>query len=118
MFVPAPGRRPLLFVRERPAGAYLRMATDPAAFAACIAAIFDNAALGSLLGKMRVAELWRRARAETVWVRGRAMLRLDRTTEGRALLRQSLGAKPGLRRAVLTAAAHLPVLPPMLRMAE
>jgi glycosyltransferase involved in cell wall biosynthesis len=115
VFVPVRGRRPLLFVRERPAGAYLRMATDPAAFAACTVAIFDNPGLVSLLGGARVAGLWRHARAETIWVTGRAMLRFGRITEGRSLLRQSFGAKPGLRRAVLTATAHLPVLHPISR---
>jgi hypothetical protein len=114
-FAAAPGRSPALYVRQRPSGAYLRMATDPAAFAPCMAAVFDNPALAARFGADRLAGLRRRTEAENGWVIGRELLRHGRADEGRRWLRRAVAAKPGLKRAALLALAHAaPRLPPRL----
>ena len=105
-FAQARGREPVLFVRRRPHGAYLRMATDPASFVPCMEAIFANPALTARFGLRRLATIRRRAEAENQWVIGRALLAHARP-EGHAYLRRSLAAKPGAKRFALTAAAHL-----------
>ncbi|MGH7156121.1 MAG: glycosyltransferase family 2 protein, partial [Acetobacteraceae bacterium] len=86
-FTAAPGS-PVLFVRERGRGAYLRQATDPAAFLACTEAIFTNPTLAARLGPVRLAERRIRAEAEHQWVVGRALLRAARDREGRGYLRR------------------------------
>lgn len=59
----APGR-PVLFVRERTAGAYLRQVIDPLAFTPCVRAIFENPMLAARLGERGccgcICGLWRR----------------------------------------------------------
>ncbi len=102
-FVAAPGRAPLLFVRRRAEGAYLRAAADPAAFAPAMAAAFAAPALAERFGPRRLARLRRRMAAETEWVAGRALLWHGRRAEALGRLRRSWIARPGLRRAALLA---------------
>jgi glycosyltransferase involved in cell wall biosynthesis len=102
-------RAPVLFVRRRGSGAYLRQATDPAAFAPCMEAIFGNPALAARFGA-KLAALRARAEAENHWITGRALMTLGRSAEARAWLRRSLRAKPSAARACLLLAAHAPTL--------
>jgi hypothetical protein len=109
-FVATPA--PLLFVRSRTEGAYRRLATDPAAFSPCMAAIFGNPGLGVRLGATRLAALRRLAGAENAWIIGRELVRQGRAGEGRRWLTHSVSAAPSLRRVGLLAVAHaLPLLP-------
>ncbi len=111
-----PGRAPVLHVRVRPGGANYRLATDPAAFAACLDAIFANPALDARLGPVRLAELRRHAVAESDWIIGRELVRRGMRHAGRDWLRRSVRAQPSLRRLLLLAAAQaLPLLPTSLR---
>jgi glycosyltransferase involved in cell wall biosynthesis len=111
-FATAPGRAPVLFVRQRASGAYLRMATDQNSFRPCMDAIFANPALVARFGAARLAAIRRRAEAENRWIIGRELVRHGRRREGRAWLRRSVREKPSLKRALLLAAAHaLPLLP-------
>jgi glycosyltransferase involved in cell wall biosynthesis len=98
---------PVLFVRQHPGGAYQRLATDPAAFAPCMAAIFANPALLARFGPPRLAAIRRRTEAENHWIIGRELIRHGRAGEGRAWLRRSLCAAPSLKRAAMFAAAHV-----------
>jgi glycosyltransferase involved in cell wall biosynthesis len=114
-FAVAPGPAPLLHVRQRDGSAYLRMASDPAAFAPCMAAIYANPAVLARFGADRLAALRRRSEAENHWIIGRELIRHGRRAEGLAWLRRSFIGQPGARRAVLLAAAHgLRLLPPAL----
>jgi glycosyltransferase involved in cell wall biosynthesis len=114
-FAAAPGRAPLLFVRERSGSAYRRMASDPEAFAPAMAAIWSNPALLARLGPARCAALRRRAEAENDWVVGKELIRHGAHSEGMARLQASVRAAPGAkRRALLLAARLLPVLPARL----
>ncbi len=109
------GTAPLLYVRQRASGAYLRMAFDPAVFAPCMDAIFGNPALAAHLGAERMARLRRRTEAENAWIVGRELVRHGHAAEGRAALRRAVMAKPGLKRGLLLATAHvLALLPPFL----
>ncbi len=101
--------RPTLLVRRRQAGTYLRLAADPASFAPCMAAIFSNPDLRARFGPI-LPELRARTEAENDWVIGRALLAHGRRGEGLARLRQSLAAKPSLKRLALTASLTLPAL--------
>ena len=115
-FAAAPGRAPALFVRQRAGGAYLRMASDPAAFLPCMDAIFGAPALLARFGSDGLAAIRRRTEAENRWIMGRELVRHGRSRPGRALLRRSVAEKPGLKRAALLAAAHaLALLPPDAR---
>lgn len=110
-----PGGAPLLFVRQRGSGAYLRMASDPAAFGPCMAAIFGNPALAERFGRARLGAIRRRAEAENGWIVGRELIRHGRVGKGRRWLLRSFAAKPSLRRAALLAVAGaLPLLPAAL----
>ena len=114
-FTAARGRSPVLHVRVRP-GAYYRLATDPAAFTACLDTIFANPALLSRLGSERLAALRQRAEAESHWVIGRELIRHGRRHAGRDWLHRSVRALPSTRRLLLLAGAHvLPLLPTKLR---
>jgi glycosyltransferase involved in cell wall biosynthesis len=111
-FTFVPTAASLLYVRSRPDGAYRRLAADPAAFAPCMAAIFDNPALPLLFGATRLARLRRQAEAENTWIIGRELVRQRRAGEGLRWLACSVAAAPSLRRVALLAAAHaLPLLP-------
>jgi hypothetical protein len=115
-FVAVTGREPVLFVRQHPGGAYRRLAADPAAFVPCMDPIFGNPALVSRFGSDRLAAIRRRTEAENRWIIGRELIRHDRSAEGRAWLRRSVGGAPTARRIALLAAAQLaPLLPPVLR---
>lgn len=105
-FATVPGPEPLLFVRQRGGGAYLRMASDPRAFAPCMDAIFTNPDLLARLGTERVPRLRERTEAENRWIVGRELVRHGRRAEGLAWLRRSFAASPSARRGVLLAAAH------------
>ena len=114
-FVTVPGPAPLLFVRQRRGSAYLRMASNPLAFAPCMQAIFGNPALIARLGAARATRLRAQAEAENRWIVGRELIRHGRRADGLAWLRRSFAGNPSAKRAVLLAAAHaLGVLPPRL----
>ncbi len=81
-FVPAAAGDPVLFVRERPGSAYLRMATDPACFATATDAIYGNPEIMRRFGAPRLRTLRRRAEAETAWVIGRELIRHGRLCDG------------------------------------
>jgi glycosyltransferase involved in cell wall biosynthesis len=115
-FVPVQGGMPVLHMRVRAGGACHRLASRPAAFHACIDAIFANQALKGRFGTERIAELRRRAEAESQWIIGRELMRHGRFIEGRAYLRRSFRRLPSVRRLVLLSAAYaLPALPVTLR---
>jgi glycosyltransferase involved in cell wall biosynthesis len=106
-FVAAPGRRPVLFVRRRAAGAFLAAAADPAAFAPALAAAFTAPAVLARFEPGRLARLRRRMEAETAWVAGRALLWHGRRAEALGGLRRAWLARPSLRRAALLGLWHL-----------
>jgi glycosyltransferase involved in cell wall biosynthesis len=115
-FAVVPGGDPLLLVRQRGTGAYLRMASDPAAFGPCMAAIFGNPALAERFSPVRLGGIRRRTEAENAWIVGRELIRHGRVGEGRGWLLRSFAAKPSLRRAVLLGVAgFLRVLPEALQ---
>ncbi len=111
-FAPVPGRAPALFVRQRANGAYLSMATDPAALRPCMDAIFGNRLLIAQFGSARLATIRCRTEAENQWVIGRELVRHGRLADGRAWLRRSVIAKPSLKRAALLVAAQAITLLP------
>jgi glycosyltransferase involved in cell wall biosynthesis len=115
-FAAVPGRSPLLFVRQLPSGAYLRMATDPHAFGPCMEAIFGNALMRSRLGTARRFALRQRAEAENAWIIGRELIRHGNWDEGRRWLLHSLSMKPRLKRSLMLAATPvLALLPGAMR---
>jgi glycosyltransferase involved in cell wall biosynthesis len=114
-FSVAPGAEPVLFVRQRAGGAYLRMASDPDAFTPCMEAIFSNPALIARLGADRLTRLRRRTEAENAWIVGRELIRHGKTAEGRRWLLRSFAASPSAKRSVLLGAAFaMPALPQRL----
>jgi glycosyltransferase involved in cell wall biosynthesis len=112
-FVPTSDLHPILHVRERPGGAYLRMSTDPSSFTACLDAIHDNPVLASLYPPEKRTALRRRAEAEVEWTIGRELIRHRRFRAGLWRLIRSLGLAPTVRRAALLVA--IAVLPPRWR---
>jgi glycosyltransferase involved in cell wall biosynthesis len=115
-FTVAPGRAAVLHVRTRPGGAVHCLGADPAAFRACLDAIFANPALRARLRPARLATLRQRAEAESHWIIGRELIRHGMDRGGRDWLRRSVRARPSVRRVILLAAAYaLPVLPAKLR---
>jgi glycosyltransferase involved in cell wall biosynthesis len=111
-FAVVPGAAPLLFVRQRGGGAYLKMASNPQAFAPCMTAIFSNPVVIAQLGDAQAARLRPRTEAENRWIVGRELLRHGKRADGLAWLRRSFADRPSARRAVLLATAHaLSVLP-------
>lgn len=114
-FATVPGAAPLLFVRQRGGSAYLRMASDPRAFAPCMDAIFGNPQVAARLGHQRAAQLRTRTEAENHWIIGRELVRHGRRAEGLRWLRRSFARSPSARRGLMLAAAHgLGILPPRL----
>jgi hypothetical protein len=110
-FAAAPGP-PVLFVRQHAGGAYHRLATNPDAFAPCMAAIFANPALHARFGSAHLAAIQQRTEAENAWIIGRELIRHGRRFHGLMRLRHSFLAHPSAKRAVLLATAHLlPLLP-------
>ncbi|MBN8930211.1 MAG: hypothetical protein BGO51_27400 [Rhodospirillales bacterium 69-11] len=115
-FVAVPSRTPLLHVRQRPDGAYARLAADPAAYRSCLAAIYGNPAIAAHVPADRRARLAQRADAEARWVIGRELIRHGRGAEGASWLRQSVALAPTPRRlAALAVAPLLARLPPACR---
>jgi glycosyltransferase involved in cell wall biosynthesis len=115
-FAVAQGRAPVLFVRQHPGGAYHRLASDSAAFAPCMDAIFGNSTLLARFGPIRLAAIRRHAEAENAWIVGRELIRHGRKAAGVEWLRRSVPAHPSVKRAGLFAAAHVGgLLPPGLR---
>jgi hypothetical protein len=111
-FAFAPTLEPMLYVRSRAEGAYRRLASDPDAFAPCMAAIFGNLGLAARLGATRLAALRCLAEAENAWIVGRELVRQGNAAQGRSWLARSVAAAPSPRRIGLLAAAHvLPLLP-------
>ena len=107
-----PGDAPLLFVRQRSTGAYLRMANDPDAFGPCTRAIFENPGLIRQVDPGRLARLRAATEAETGWIVGRELIRHGKTGPGLGWLRRSFRRRPSVKRAVLLVLAHLlPVVP-------
>ena len=102
-----PGGAPLLFVRQRSTGAYLRMATDPEAFTPCVQAIFDNPMLRDRLPPARLSRLRAETESENSWIVGRELVRHGKRSAGAARLRQSFRRRPRLKRALLLVVAHL-----------
>jgi glycosyltransferase involved in cell wall biosynthesis len=115
-FAVVQGASPLLFVRRRPSGAYLRMATQPEAFRPCLEAIFASPRMLAHLGTARRYALRQRAEAENSWIVGRELIRHGRDIEGRAWLRQAVAMKPSSKRLALLCLAYLlDWLPPSRR---
>ncbi len=110
-FVSIHTRKPLLFVRERTGSVCYRMATDPARFACSMAAVYSNPAIIARIGESHLLRLHRRAKAENAWVTGRELIRRGMPREGRAWLRRSLRAAPGLKRLALWFLSRLGVGP-------
>ena len=108
-----PGAAPLLFVRQRSSGAYLRMATDPEAFTPCVQAIFGNPALRDRLSAARLDRLLAETESENSWIVGRELVRHGKRSAGAARLRRSFRRRPRLKRAVLLVIAHLMPLWPV-----
>ena len=107
-----PGAAPLLFVRQRGSGAYLRMATRVEAFLPCTDAIFGNPELHRRFEPARLRRLRASTQAENGWIVGREAIRHGRLAEGLRNLRRSWLEKPSVKRAALLAIAHcLPILP-------
>jgi glycosyltransferase involved in cell wall biosynthesis len=102
-FVPAACRDPVLFVRERPGSAYLRMATDPARFEAATSVIYANPDIIRRFAPEALRALRRRADAETAWVIGRELIRHGRHRDGWRWLGRSLRRMPTLKRFGLAA---------------
>jgi glycosyltransferase involved in cell wall biosynthesis len=100
-FVSVPSRSPLLFVRERLAGAYLSRATDPGAYRPALQAIYGNPGLAKRVGRIRMATLERRAEAEMAWTVGRELVRHGRQREGLRWLGRSFRKAPSLNRLML-----------------
>ncbi|WP_428395456.1 glycosyltransferase family 2 protein [Lichenicoccus sp.] len=107
-----PGSTPLLYVRQRSSGAYLRMATDPDSFLPCTEAIFGNPELRRRFTPPRLSRLRARTLAENGWIVGREAIRHGKVAEGRHSLRRSWLQNPSAKRAALLAIAYcLPLLP-------
>lgn len=106
-FVAVPCPAPLLFVRERLAGAYLSHATDPNAYRPALEAIYRNREFVARLGTARMAALARRAQAELAWTIGRELIRHGRQKDGMGWLGRSVRAAPLPKRLVLLGLAGL-----------
>ena len=107
-FVAVPGRRPLLFARERQDGAYLAMAARRSAFVPCMDAIFASPLHGARLGRSAMDRLRAKAQAENDWIVGRELIRHGRAEQGRRYLVRSVLAAPGPKRLLLLAICLLP----------
>lgn len=100
-----PSDMPTLFVRRRPAGAFLSQAARPHASKDCMDAIFGHPALVARFGSDRLRRLRARAETEQMWTRGRALLAQGRRMEGCATLWRSLPGRPSMRRLTFALAA-------------
>jgi len=105
--VAVPGAEPLLFVRQRDAGAYRSRVTDLAAFVPASLAIFLNPEVQARFPPDRLRALQLAGQAEQAWIAGRAMLEMGDATAGLRLLRRSVRTHPTPRRLGLLAALHV-----------
>jgi glycosyltransferase involved in cell wall biosynthesis len=103
--VPVQGA-PLLFVRQREAGAYRSRVCDLGAFVPASMAIFLNPEVQARFPRRRLRALQRAGQAEQAWIAGRAMLEVNHPAAGLRLLRQSVLMHPTARRLALLAALH------------
>jgi glycosyltransferase involved in cell wall biosynthesis len=110
-FAAVTGGSPVLFVRQHDDGAYRRLASDPAAFAPCMDAIFNNPALRVRLGAARLIAIRKRTEAENAWVIGRELIRHGRQRPGTAWLWRSFRRAPSAKRAALLAISVLRIGP-------
>jgi glycosyltransferase involved in cell wall biosynthesis len=111
-FSQAPGKAPLLFVRQHAEGAYRRLVHDPDTFVPSMNAVFGNPALLQRFGAQRLAAIRRWTEAENQWTTGREQVRAGSRASGLANMRRSVRGHFTPRRAVLLAAAHVaPLLP-------
>lgn len=102
--VPAAGRQPVLYARDRPDGAMRRMVRDQARHDACIDAIFAFPALVARYGWPQLQRYRLRAKAEAAWIIGRAHLREGEPAEAWPRLWESVIEHPAPRRLLLLAA--------------
>jgi glycosyltransferase involved in cell wall biosynthesis len=100
-FVSVQSRKPVLFVRERPAGTYCSNATNPAAYRPAMDAIFSNPAMTDRLGANRMACLRQAAEAEMAWSVGRELIRGGQRQRGQHWLGQSIWMAPRPKRLAL-----------------
>ena len=94
---------PVLFVTQRPGGAYHRLATDPCAFDRCISAIFANRALAMRLDARTLTRVRRHCEAERDWIIGRELVRHGQCRAGLSRLWHALFTCPDARRAAMLA---------------
>ena len=106
-FVSVPSRSPLLFVRERLAGAYLSRATDPCAYRPALECDLRQPWPRRALGDGRLEALGQRAEAEMAWTIGRELVRHGRQREGLRWLGRSFRRAPGLNRLMLMGLSRL-----------
>jgi glycosyltransferase involved in cell wall biosynthesis len=98
---------PLLFVRERYDGAYLRLAPDVESYFACTKAIFENPMIMRRYGRAGALLLQYWAMSENMWVLGRALVRYGRYGAGLSALWLSVKRRPSTKRIALLAIFHL-----------
>ncbi len=110
-FVRVPSPVPVLFVRERNGSATRTRAADPAAYHPATDAIHCNPAIARRLGNAQLADLRRRADAETAWSVGRELIRHGHIYAGQRWLGRSIRQAPSLRRLVLIMLAWLRFAP-------
>jgi glycosyltransferase involved in cell wall biosynthesis len=110
-FVAVRSPAPLLFVRERPDGAYVSRAADPQAYRPAMAAIRQIPGLAERIGPDRLAAMARKAEAEMAWTVGRELIRHGRRLDGLGWLASSLRGAPSARRLALLAVSWLGVGP-------
>jgi glycosyltransferase involved in cell wall biosynthesis len=109
-----PGAAPLLFVRQRNAGAYRSRVTDLAAFVPAALTILHNPDVRARFSPRRLEALRLAGQAEQAWIAGRAMLEMGDRDAGLGLLRRSVRRHPTLRRAAVLLGLHLQALMPLL----
>jgi Glycosyl transferase family 2 len=112
-FAIVPVAEPVLYVRERPSGAYHRLSTDPASFARCLDTIHRHPVITAHYRPAERAALRRRADAEADWTIGRELIRHRSYGRGLRYLARSVARVPSPRRALLLAV--IAVLPPWWR---
>lgn len=105
--VPMPGAAPVLFVRQRAAGAYRSRVADLGAFGPAARVIFSNPEIHTRFAPDYLEALYHAGLAEKAWIAGRAMLDAGRRGDGLGLLRWSVRERPTLRRLALLLALYL-----------
>lgn len=105
------GRRPVLYIRERPDSASSSRAADPEAYRAALAIIHENPSVRACVGADRMAALRRRAETEIAWAVGTELVRRGRPAEGYRWLGRSIRRMPSLKRVALILASRLRIGP-------